>query len=169
MTLYREHYIGGKYRKDSIEGGVDITISWSSGNSRQIKIEASKIHTVLEDVTYWRKANQIHGWITEGFDDDRRADVSGERLIELREICQKVINFLKKQKRVTKVTKIHNEEHHYEGFEDDSLAFELLPPVEGFFFGTYIVDEWYLADLEGTVEALKDIDPDDHFIYEASY
>jgi hypothetical protein len=173
--LFREHYIGGKYRTGedavggSVKDGVDITVTEPNGEIRQIKLDAGKIHTILEDVTYWRKANQIHGWITEGYDDDTHVYIDGERLIELRETCQKVIDFLENQERVTKYGKHFNETFEYKGFKDESLAIELLPPKEGFFFGSYVIDDDYLADLKDTVEALKDIDPNDSFLYEASY
>jgi hypothetical protein len=174
MFLYREHYVGGKYRVGeyaigSIEGGVDITITDGNNKKRHIKLDASKVSTIHEYVTDWRKANQIHGWITKGYDDDTHVSINGERLIELRKTCQKVIDFLKKQKKVTRYGKRLDRKFEYEGFEDESLAVELLPPTSGFFFGSYIIDENYLVDLEYTVEELKDINPEDSFIYEASY
>jgi len=46
---------------------------------------------------------------------------------------------------------------------------ELLPPSEGFFFGSSDIDDYYWQDLEYTVEQLKDIDKEEYFTYIASY
>lgn len=45
--------------------------------------------------------------------------------------------------------------------EDHSLAEELLPTREGFFFGSYEYDEDYFQDLEDTVKAIDEIDLED--------
>jgi hypothetical protein len=172
--LYREIYIGGRYRTGeyaigSIEGGVDITLINNNGKKEQIKLDASKINTILEDVAYWTKANQIHRWFTEDSDSEIYVFVNGENLIGLKSVCERVIDFLEKQERVIKYEEQFNEKIEYEGFRDDSLAFEILPPEKDSNFGPYIIDDNYLSNLKYTVEALKDIDPNDSFIYEASY
>lgn len=57
---------------------------------------------------------------------------------------------------------------------NNSLASELLPPQEGFFFGTTDIDEYYLEDLKYTVDTLtkllESLDPKQwDFFYQSSW
>jgi len=78
------------------------------------------------ELMYWRKANQIHRWFIEhcasGVDDCRPVFVHSEALPDLYDRCQRVL-------------------------ADHSLAPELLPPMQGFFFGTYEYDDWYFDNV----------------------
>ena len=80
-------------------------------------------------VAYWRKANAIHSWFVKncqnGEDDCQTVYVGREQLEELRDECRKVL-------------------------ADPSLASELLPTAEGFFFGGTDYDEWYMDSLRYT-------------------
>lgn len=91
---------------------------------KEVKIEAG----------YWRKANAIHKWfvdnIQKGKDDCGNYYVTRERLIELRGICQRVLDF----------------KHLAEG---------QLPTQSGFFFGATEYDEGYYDDLIYTVEMIN--------------
>ena len=93
-----------------------------------------------EELIYWRKANQIHGWfvdvIQHGEDDGGIYYISWGVLQDLKDICKQVL-------------------------EDHSLAEELLPTREGFFFGSYEYDEDYFQDLEETVKKIEAISLDD--------
>lgn len=89
------------------------------------------INNSEDEVAYWRKANQIYNWFIKKYPNNRveecnSVEVSIESLIELKQTCEKVIN-------------------------DKSLASSLLPPLKGFFFGTYKYDEWYFQDLKDTI------------------
>jgi len=88
------------------------------------------------EIAYWRKANAIHGWfvrnVQDGVDECQTSYVPLEKLEELKENCEKVL-------------------------ADMSKAPELLPSTSGFFFGSYDYDEWYISDLENTVEKLDKI------------
>lgn len=47
---------------------------------------------------------------------------------------------------------------------------ELLPPQEGFFFGSTKTDKWYYEDLEYTAQALSFVENDgEDYIYQASW
>jgi hypothetical protein len=89
-------------------------------------------------IAYWRKANAIHGWFVKnvgyGIDECQKMHVGHNQLRLLRDTCESVM-------------------------KDSSLnlAWELLPPMPGFFFGSYEIDEWYMRDLEQTVKMLSDI------------
>lgn len=99
---------------------------------------------------YWRKANQIHQWfvdnIGEGEDNCQKMFVPRDRLEELRDLCKKVL-------------------------DDNSLAEELLPVAEGFFFGSYEYDEWYFGGLQETVEIIDRClnSKFEYFEYQASW
>ena len=107
-------------------------------------IKASSVHglgsfepkNVTYQLAYWRKANAIHNWfvknVQEGKDECQSSYVPKEKLVELRETCQKVL-------------------------DNHDLAVDLLPPVRGFFFGSTDLDEWYFQDLERTTIMLDKI------------
>jgi hypothetical protein len=123
--------------------------------------------TISRDVAYWRKSNQIHSWfvnnVQEGKDDCGTYDVSREQLEELRNICVRI-----RDETVMKKGKIANG-YSYDGgkkipiMEDGEimvnaeLAKELLPCVEGFFFGSNDYDNWYMEDIKSTIEQLDRI------------
>lgn len=97
---------------------------------------ATDIYGASVSVTaaYWRKANQIHNWFVNhvqgGKDDCGEYYVSHEKLESLLSIC-----------RHTYMTK------------DPAL----LEPVEGFFFGSTDIDQYYWEDIKRTVKMLEKI------------
>lgn len=97
-------------------------------------IKSERISEVVEEVAYWRKANQIHKWfvdnIQDGNDDCREYDVTIEDIEELLSLCEKVLE--------TKNT-------------------GLLPLQEGFFFGSMEIDEYYWKDIKYTIDTLKTV------------
>ena len=103
-------------------------------------------------VAYWRKANAIHQWFVDncqdGTDDCRPAYVSREQLEEL-------LNLAKQVK------------------ADPSLASELLPTSSGFFFGSTEYDEYYMQDIDNTIEQLEQVltttNNDWYFEYQSSW
>ena len=109
-----------------------------------------------KDLAYWRKANQIHGYIVDtfakGVDECQPIAVHRAELLGLVQLCESLLES-----------------------KDEKKALEVLPPKEGFFFGPAVVDEWYWDDLEKTVRMLtetinfEDETEDDYFIYQASW
>jgi len=104
-------------------------------------------------VAYWRKANAIHQWfvdnVQEGEDDCREYWLSRDQLQELIDLCKQII-------------------------ADPTKAAALLPTQSGFFFGGTDYDEWYMKDLEYTVERLEKVLADpaftkNDFYYQASW
>lgn len=95
----------------------------------------SPVKEVSIEAGYWRKANAIHAWFVkncqDGTDDCGNYRVAREQLKELRDICQRVIDF-------------------------KHMANELLPTQNGFFFGATEYDEYYYRDLEQTVQIIDD-------------
>jgi len=172
--LERKHDIGGEYEHRKVTGCVDITINTGTEYEKKINIPANKVSVIVEHIGYWRKANAIHHWFTKDQKDDTSAEVTYEDLLQLKEDCQKVIDSLKAQKMITKeIPHPYKKEETMtiEVWPNVDLAMELLPPQKGFFFGSYDIDEWYLDDLEHTVEIIDNIEDDKSswFIYTASY
>lgn len=128
MYLTKETYVK---RWDHQTDEERHEVSVKRGGEIHPTIQTNRISGVVEEVMYWRKANAIHGWFVDncqdGIDQCQRAHVSVEQLKELRDLCQKVI--LEKKP-------------------------ELLPPREGFFFGSNTADDWYYSDLAETVAEL---------------
>lgn len=87
----------------------------------------------FDEIGYWRKANQIHGWFVEkaqnGIDECQDTKIELEKLVELKKAC-------------------------YDVLEDKSKALKLLPPRPGFFFGGYELDEWYFEQIKETIKIL---------------
>lgn len=100
--------------------------------------------TVSVEVGYWRKANAIHAWFVEnvqgGDDNCQPHDVSREQLIELREICDRILAL--------------QDTNELAAIE---LARQILPTQQGFFFGTYEYDDWYFASLARTSTIINDL------------
>jgi hypothetical protein len=109
-----------------------------------------------KDLAYWRKANQIHGYIVDtfakGVDECQPIAVHRAELLGLVQLCESLLES-----------------------KDEKKALEVLPPKSGFFFGPTVVDEWYWDDLKQTVRMLTDTinfedkTEDDYFIYQASW
>ena len=90
---------------------------------------------VAVDITVmcWRKANAIHKWfvdtVQDGEDDCGEHDVSREQLEEMAGQCERAVK-----------SKGDN---------------EILPPAEGFFFGSTERDEYYYEELERTGKEIR--------------
>lgn len=92
----------------------------------------------LIDVMYWRKANSIHKWFVDNFQngvDDCRLDlnysITLKQCEELRDLCYKAVN-----------------SKHPEKY---------LPTCEGFFFGSLEYDDDYMNDLDDTINFLEKV------------
>jgi hypothetical protein len=116
------------------------------------KFDGSKVLYIAEDAGYWRKANQIHNWFVQNVqrsrDDCHEYHVSHDQLKELLRLVEEVL-------------------------ADHSKSGELLPAVEGYFFGSTEYDEWYFSNVEETqkilIEALADEDESIDFTYRSSW
>ena len=93
-------------------------------------------------VAYWRKANAIHQWFVDnvqnGTDDCGEYHVSREQLQELLKLCEQII-------------------------AEPKQAIELMPTRSGFFFGSTEYDEFYMGDIQFTVDRFKKILSDPAF------
>jgi len=109
-------------------------------------VDVEKVSYIVEEVGYWRKANMIHKWfvdqVQDGNDDCKEYYVPYSKLLELQSLCKKVLKT-----------------------KDASL----LPPTEGFFFGSTDVDEYYFEDLRKTIEIISSLDKRMDYYYRASW
>lgn len=146
MYLYKKTYV--KYWEHNGDDNYEITIT---KNGKPVDIDTKNISYLVEQVGYWRKANQVHQWfvenVQEGNDNCGSYYVSRENLLELLDMCNQVL-------------------------EKKELAEELLPSQGGFFFGGTDYNEWYFEQLEETKKIIESCLSDEHahdFMYSSSW
>lgn len=124
--------------------------------------------SIEREVGYWRKANQIHKWFVDtvqnGKDECQESHVSIEQLRELYRRCIAVRDGTKLE-----VGMVRNgwtwkpgegERNNIEIGDiivNPEVAQELLPTGAGFFFGSTDYDQWYMHDINATIEMLTKI------------
>ena len=110
------------------------TVNVQRGTEGWTSIKSNRISNVIEEVMYWRKANQIHHWfvknVQDGVDDCGEYVVSPEQLQRLVQDCKEVL-------------------------EDVDNAGDILPTVGGFFFGSTDYDEYYIEGIKETLNVLE--------------
>lgn len=179
MYLNRRVYVGANYEHRKITGSIDV-----KQDGKDIPVRFDKISYIEEEGAYWRKANQIHSWFVDnvqnGEDDCGTYDVSVEKLKELLALCIKVKETAKledgKIHNGTRYTSAGKEELYEDGkviTNAEEIA-ELLPCQGGFFFGSTDYDEYYMRDIESTIEQItailpKSDDEDVEFTYSSSW
>lgn len=122
---------------------------------------------LMDQLVSWRKANQIHNWFVEnvqdGQDDCGSYEVTKEQLETLLELCMKVklASKLVKGKVKNGYTFKDGKEvpmmEDGEYIEDPTVAEELLPSQSGFFFGSTEYDQWYMYDIDFTIEKILEV------------
>lgn len=156
----------------------EITVKKNGQEVSTIKKE--RISYIIEQVGYWRKANHIHQWfvdnVQDGQDDCKEYYVDREKLKELVDTCKKVKESLEKspKKTVQVESGWTNGEKTYadvEVFTDTSVAEDLLPTQDGFFFGGTEYDQWYVKDLDNTIKQLESLleEENGEFYYQSSW
>ena len=158
MYLKKREYASpfdfNKNAKDGEPKRVEVSVKtiYVDGTAKKEKFVSGEYPQFGVDMDmpfmYWRKRNAIHKWFVDNYgggeDKCQRIYVMGEDLLKLVDICKDIL-------------------------ADHSKAEELLPTEDGFFFGPTEYDDWYFSGLEMTVKRLKDVKPDDRFVYEASW
>lgn len=176
--LSKRIYVGANYEHRKVTGKIDIKV-----DGKPLKINFNKVSYIEEQAIYWRKSNQIHQFfvdnVQDGVDDCRSYYVPREKLEELLKLCKEV-----KSKAILSDGKIQNGYAFKDGketkiFEDgkyiinDTEIAELLPTQAGFFFGSTDYDEYYMDDIDYTIEGLtKLLDENDdnvEFEYHSSW
>lgn len=136
-----------------------------------------------EEIAYWRKANMVHKYLCENgicIKKDIEYIIPFDVLRNLLKICKDI-----KEKAVmvdgmvyvgTKYENGKSIRMMREGkvIENKEEIAEMLPTQEGFFFGGYDYDEFYMMYIDETIEKLesilKDLDEEDsEYEYEIKY
>lgn len=103
---------------------------------------------IIDEVGYWRKANHIHNWFVEniqgGKDDCDPYVVKKEKLEELLNLC----------KEVKETAIVENE--NFAVVNVDEVA-RLLPTRSGFFFGDTHYDQYYIGDIDYTINIIEKV------------
>jgi hypothetical protein len=157
MYLHARKYISKNDYSDreNVKVNSDFNVMTSLAPEGLTKYSDFGGITVSYPVGYWRKANAIHGWFIDecagGVDECQDIYVPRDKLVELRDLCKSAVS-------------------------QPAMAGEILPPVQGFFFGSYEIDEYYVQDLNDTIKIIDHIlsvVPEDNweweFIYRASW
>ena len=129
MYLFKEIFLGFEFKHRRGEMYRDFP------DLSKYSIKRDRISAIVEQAAYWRKANQIHAWfvdnIQDGQDDCRKYYVSPEKLELLLTECKTILKI------------------------DRAKWPEILPTREGFFFGGQKYDEYYMEDIQSTIDQLE--------------
>ena len=177
MYLSKKSYVKQwSHRKP--EDQFDVSVK--RGGKKYPNIKPERVSYVIEEIMYWRKANQIHGWFcnnTEEIQADVKYYVTKTDLEVLLETCKSVIEILNTAPKVTtQVVGGWKDGEQYmvdvEAYQSDVLQ-DILPPTQGFFFGSDTIDDYYKQDIIDTIkfleEELPDCEEDAEFEYYASW
>lgn len=143
-------------------------------------IKSERVSYVEEELMYWRKANQIHGWFTQNTNEvvaDVTYSVTKTDLEVLLETCKKVVEILESSPKITKKVDggWENGEKYLVDVEvyDNEVLEDILPPTQGFFFGSDTIDDYYKDEIVRTIDFLENELPNcnnsDEFEYHASW
>lgn len=163
MYLSKRVYIGADYEHREVKGTIEIT-----AKGKPIPVKFERVSEIVERVGYWRKANHIHKWFVDncqgGEDDCRDAYVSSSQLEELLDTCKKVRdNCPLVDGEVTNGYTFSSEGERIPIKEagkvmtNQEFAHSLLPTQSGFFFGNDEYNQWYMHDIESTIEIIEDL------------
>jgi len=178
MYLYKKNYVQNwNHMSDSEKHSITV----KKGGKKRTDIKPERISFIIEQVGYWRKFNALHNWFVQncgdGIDNCQEMYISKKEIEKLLVDLITVRNALDKAPK--KTVKVHvgwsNGEKTYDDMEVYEIVpevKELLPPTEGFFFGSKNVDKWYYEDLLETIDLFKGLmkeDPDGDYYYRASW
>lgn len=135
-------------------------------------LEPERISTVEVEDMYWRKANHIHSWfvsnIQRGNDNCAIYYVPEEKLRDLMYLCDRVIDASELVDGMVQVSTEYSKEHPKgiaksepgKVIKDATVAADLLPVCEGFFFGSQEYDEDYLQAVIDTRDWIARVQAD---------
>lgn len=131
QTLSAKYFINNDDMVDRVLSAIEL---FSRGGFVDPTNTPPNYLSVTAPLLHWRKSNQIHAWFVdncqEGVDDCREAYVSREKLQELADLINEVL-------------------------DSPDKAEELMPVRSGFFFGNTEYNEDYYADLKDTFVQLN--------------
>lgn len=156
-------------------GGYKVSITRDENTE-----EVGNVSYLIVETGYWRKANAIHKWFVEnvqdGEDDCKEYYVDENDLKKLLDVVNRVLGASKLVS-----WKVNNGYSFKDGkkipiveqgkyIEDSTVAQELLPCAEGFFFGSTDYDEGYYNDLVDTKKIIEEaLQSSDSHYYHSSW
>lgn len=163
MYLSKRHYVKNW---DHMKPEEFHQITVKKNNETVPHINTNKITYIIEEVGYWRKANAIHDWFVQncqgGEDDCEEYLVTSLQLQELLDACILVrdnSNLIDGNIKNGSTFENGKEKPIMEKgkyIEDSSVAQDLLPSASGFFFGSTDYDQYYMDDINDTIEILQE-------------
>lgn len=133
----RKHFSGYEFSGEEKAANYKAVIE--AAGLEDAAAKDSPYATVSTTAIYWRKANAIHKWFVDtlanGVDECQEIHVPVENLKQLRELCFEALSIPA-------------------GVEFADHADSVLPSTSGFFFGSTDYDEWYVKDLEHTMDSI---------------
>jgi hypothetical protein len=177
MYLSKKTYVK-RWSHNKPEDQFEVSVK--RGGEDYPNIKSERVSYVEEELMYWRKANQIHGWFCDNTHEivaDVRYYVTKTDLEVLLEACKKVVEVLESSPKITKqvVGGWKDGEQYMVDVEvyDNSVIADILPPTQGFFFGSDTIDDYYKEDIVNTIKFLEEELPNckdgDDFEYYASW
>ena len=174
MYLNKKTFIGANYEHTNVRGKIELT---EGKENTPIKINLKRVSEIVEQVAYWRKANAIHKWfvdnVQDGEDDCREYYVSKEDLEKLINACKEDIKYFDTATFVMSEEKedfFTKEKFSYKIFPDVQEEDINLPTQGGFFFGNTDYTEYFVRDLQDTVEMLEPLlEESGSFYYQSSW
>lgn len=114
-----------------------------------------KRNNELEEVCYWRKANEIHAWFERALARER-----GQSNFEI-EDCEEYKVSEEMLRQLVKDCRIVLQYATDEGISEEGMATAelLMPTMPGFFFGSTDYAQYYVRDLEDTVSRVESLLP----------
>lgn len=182
MYLKKRTYIGNKYKDSDKQIKVIIPKNQKGVTFPVNNIKNERIQEIIEEVGYWRKANQIHQWfvdnVQDGEDDCKEYYVSKDQLKELLHLCKTIMNIVRYEEgdilMSTSWSGDKKTNHYGKGkiIANIEEIQDILPTSSGFFFGSTEYNEYYIRDIEDTIEILEPLleeKGDDDFYYQSSW
>lgn len=137
--------------------------------------------SISTNVAYWRKANAIHQYfvdmVQDGEDDcDFHNEITREILLDLLDKCMQIKRKCPLENgKVANGYRFDNNGNKIYDYVDGKvmtnieIADELLPSQEGFFFGSTDYDEYYMNDIDDTINQITKILTETDFEKEVLY
>jgi hypothetical protein len=138
MYLYKKTYVKNwEHNPAMMQHQIEVKKNGVVRND----IKPNRISYIVEEVAYWRKFNALHGWFVEkcggGVDECQDIYVPEESMLEL-------LNTLKEVSNALSVGNV-------------DATKEVLPPTQGFFFGSDDIDDYYVESVNQTIEIIEDL------------
>lgn len=142
---------------------------------KDVKKEEEKVKEInwseVDEIAYWRKANQVHKWFVEnvqdGTDDCGYYKVTQDKLQQLVDICNEILRQVELIDGKVLLADYHQSKdgksEHIKEYgigkviDKPEICEQLLPTQSGFFFGGTEYDEWYYEDIRRTRDRLQAI------------